>query len=1181
MFRPRIPYLVAFIGTIGGIAFIATLITAHARAQEKQTGPTSTVVFARDVQPIFATHCSTCHDAAKHKGGLRLDNRNEAMLGGDNGVDILARDPERSRLLHLVRGDDPDAVMPPKGARLGKDQIATLWAWIKEGAVWPDGVSITSSEALPPHWSFIKPVRPAVPAGLRQGEWVRNPLDAFVLKKLEANGLEPSAQADRYTLIRRASLDLTGLPPTPAEGDAFVADSRPDAYEKLIDRLLADPHFGERWARMWLDVARYADSAGYGSDPLRKTIYRYRDWVIDAFNRNLPYDQFTIDQIAGDLLPDPTPDQLLATAFNRNTMTNTEGGTDAEEFRVAAVKDRVDTTLQSWMGVTVGCATCHSHKYDPITNREYYQLFAIFNQTEDNNNGDESPTIPTPTPEQQQKFAQINEQVAQIERDMKEPQRLVAGEVAWERSLSQSPTNWTVFHPTRVASSAGATLTVAPDGSILASGKRGDADTYTVIAPSDLKSITAFRLEALPDPSLPAGGPGRAGDGNFVLTDFKAATAAAQGATIAGRYVRIENIGPRQYLHLAEVQVFSGAENAALKGRASQSSTDYGGDARRAIDGNADGEYFRSNSVSHTKEEKDPWWEVDLGAARNIDRIVIWNRTDGGSFARLTSGRVTVFDGSHKQVWQTRLAAPPNPSVEIGPSAAQAITLQNATDDFHQADAGAPGVEWSAAKAIDSDVAMSGWAIRPRFGQPHTAVFEANGNAGGPGATLTFTLTQNFATGSLGKFRISATSDPRPVRLLPATVTEALAVARAQRTAAQNEVLLAYYQGFAPELADLRKKIAQLQKEQEQAQPPRTAIMRELPKERRRENRVLVKGNFLNKGQLVQPAVLSAFHPMPKDAPPNRLGLATWIVDRDNPLTARVAVNRFWGQIFGIGIVETQEDFGTQGTPPSNQALLDWMAIEFQSNRWDVKGFLRTIVTSATYRQSSRVTPELLQRDPRNRLLSRGPRLRLEAELVRDQALALSGLLSPKMLGPSVYPPQPDGLWQAAFNGERTYPTSKGEDAHRRGIYTFWRRTTPYPSMAAFDAPSREVCTLRRIPTSTPLQAFVMMNDPVYVECAQSLGRRIMREGGQTPESRVAYAVKLCMAKPASDAVAANLLALYQGEQTRYQQDKAAAMKFASEPLGPLPAGTDPADAAAWTVVANVLLNLDGVLTRN
>ncbi len=475
---------------------------------------------------------------------------------------------------------------------------------------------------------------------------------------------------------------------------------------------------------------------------------------------------------------------------------------------------------------------------------------------------------------------------------------------------------------------------------------------------------------------------------------------------------------------------------------------------------------------------------------------------------------------------------------------------------------------------------MAGRSSR-RQGAAHAAVFETASNATVAGTQLTFTLGQNFPTASLGKFRISATTDHRPIQLLPAVVSDAIATLPANRSDGQKQVLSSYYATFAPELATPRQQILAMRKELDSLKPPMTAIMRELPPNRARENHILIKGNFLSKGPLVQPAVLSAFNPMPSGAPANRLGLAMWIVDQDNPLTARVAVNRFWGQIFGAGIVETQEDFGTQGSPPVNQPLLDWMAVDFMSHGWDIKRLLRTILTSTAYRQTSRVAPELLQKDPQDRFLSRGPRLRLEAELVRDQALALSGLLSSKMFGPSVYPPQPDGLWQAAFNGERTYPTSTGEDAHRRGIYTFWRRTTPYPSMAAFDAPSREVCTLRRIPTSTPLQAFVMLNDPVYVECAQALARRMMKEGGDTAESRTAYGVRICLCRAATESQTADLVDLYRGELARYQTDKTAAMKFATEPIGPLPVGTDAADAAAWTVVANVLLNLDGVLSKN
>ncbi len=752
--------------------------------------------------------------------------------------------------------------MPPPGTgkKLSPNEILTLKLWVAQGAHYED------------HWAFIAPKLPTVPRlpesysysssysyskpgnGRKPPERVkrpststststiressRNPIDRFILAKLLKSGLKPNPPPDRYTLIRRVSLDLTGLPPTPQEVDEFVHDRSANAFETVVDRLLASPHFGEKWARMWLDLARYADSAGYGSDPLRPNIWPWRDWVINAFNKNMPYDEFTIEQLAGDLLPNPTKDQLIATAFHRNTMTNTEGGTDREEFRTAAVKDRTVTTAQVWMGLTMGCAQCHSHKFDPINNREFYRFMAFFNQTEDNDQPNESPTMPLPTPEQ--------------------------------------------------------------------------------VAKTD-----------------------------------------------------------------------------SLKG-------------------------------------------------------------------------------------------------EIA--------------------------------ALESKVGAD--------------------------------------------------------------------------------------QKLKPELEIKKKDLAGIN-------PVAIPVMRELPADKHRESHILILANFLQKGDKVDPGVPASLNPWPAGAPMNRLGLAKWLMSRDNPLTARVAVNRFWAQLFGRGIVETEEDFGHQGSLPTHPELLDWLAEAFMngddgrwtmddgkskdsrpnihsspvqlpssivhrpsSKPWDIKALLKLIVTSQTYQQSSRVTPQHLAKDPRNLLLARYPRRRLDAETVRDQALALSGLLSHKIGGPSVFPPQPPGMWQAAFNGERTWATSTGEDRYRRGLYTFWRRTVPYPSMACFDAPSREICTMRRIPTNTPLQALVTLNDPVYLEMAQALGRRIVKEGGSTTEERAKFALRIALARPPKDDQVKPLVSLFETEIKRYQSNPDGAKKLSTDPLGPLPAGMDAAEQAAWTVVANVILNLDGVLTN-
>jgi hypothetical protein len=1123
------------------------------------------VEYNRDVRPILSKNCFACHgqDEPHRRARLRLDRRDGATHKlRDGRTAVVPGSPEKSELIRRVAADDPDVRMPPAetGNRLTPAQVAVLRRWIAEGAAYAE------------HWAFVKPRRPPLPA-VRDRAWPRNDLDFFVLARLEKESLRPTEEADRFTLLRRASLDLRGLPPSPEEVEQFARDTSPDAYEKMVDRFLADPAYGERWGRVWLDLARYADSAGYGSDPLR-TIWRYRDWVIDAYNRNLPYDRFTIEQIAGDLLPHPTLEERMATAFHRNTMTNTEGGTDREEFRVAAVKDRVDTTLEVWMGLTMGCAKCHSHKYDPITQKEYYQCFAFFNQTADADRPDESPVIPAPTPDTDVQNRQIDAKLAELKKQLDTPTpQLAAAQAQWEAGL-RAPADWVALDPVSFRAEAGTVLRKLPDGSLRAEGPNPATETYTITARSDVKGVTAFRLEALPDPALPGGGSGRAADGNFVLSRF-AVTAGEEGRPVAGRFVRVELPGDGKILSLAEVQVFSGGANVARAGKARQSSTDFGGEAARAIDGNTDGDYYRSNSVTHTLTESNPWWEVKLAEARPIDQVVLWNRTDGGTGGRLANFRVLVLDDARKVVWQQDVAEPPSPKRELAPSGRHAVALKQALADFSQ-------IGFPVSNALlQPDIAQSGWAVAPRQKLPHSAVFVAAAPVGAS-STFTFRLEQRFKTPAhnLGRFRLFVTTDPRvPQRAaLPAPVLAALGTPAEKRTKEQQETLARHYRSVAPALQPVRAEIARLEKSWPAV--PTLPVMVELPPNQRRETHLLIKSNFLDPGEKVEAGVPAAFHPLPKGAPANRLGVAEWLVAPDNPLTARVAVNRCWAQLWGVGIVETEEDFGTQGEMPSHPELLDWLATEYVRTGWDTKAFLKLLVTSATYRQSSRVTPELVGKDPHNRLLARGPRFRMEAEMVRDQALALSGLLSRKMCGPSVYPPQPPGLWQAAFNGQRTWATSTGPDRYRRGLYTFWRRTIPYPSMTTFDAPSREICTVRRVRTNTPLQAFVTLNDPVYVEIAQALARRIVKEGGATAEERVRYGLSLCLCRPPTQEQVQQVLKLYQSERERYRKDTQAAVALATEQLGPLPAGMEADDLAAWTVVANVLLNLDGVLTK-
>ena len=1137
------------------------------------------VDFNYDISPIISSKCFHCHgpDEKSREAGLRLDLREAAIKENDGVRAIVPGKPEASELMVRITTKDRDEVMPPpkENHPLTPQEVELFRRWISEGAEYKE------------HWSFVKPARPSVP----EVAGVKHPIDAFIRAKLAGTGLTPSPEADGHALIRRVTLDLIGLPPTPEESNAFVNDQSPGAYEKVVDRLLASPAYGERWAKMWLDLARYADSTGYGSDKFRLTIWPYRDWVINAFNRNLPYDQFTIEQLAGDLLPNATPEQISATAFHRNTLTNVEGGTNDEEWRVAAVKDRIATTGQVWMGLTVGCAQCHTHKFDPITHKDYYSFYGVFNQTEDSDREDEEPKMPLPTAEEKARLRAIDGEIKGLEEKLRgATPELLAELRAWEPKVREAVA-WTTLTPAEAKAASLANVAVLPDQSVLVSAMQPATDFYTVKVPGGLGGITGFRIEALTDPQEPAKGPGRFPKGNFALSDFRVSVMPANQDVVKARYVRVER-AETGHIHLAEVQAFAQNENIARQGKASQSTTYQGADAGRAIDGNTDGTYSKK-SVQHTGDgDKAPWWEVDLGSERLLEKVVLWNRTDGGVTNRSAGVRLVLLDAERQPVFEQKLDQFEKDNA-VAMNGAKNVPLQNASADFEQ-----PGYE--AARAIDA-TSETGWAIGEATGQAHALVVETAKPLDVPDdALLVFTLNQKLRDHTLGRFRLSMTTKAAPVRELPPAIKDTLATADGARSAKQQEQLVSYFRPISRQFADVQKQLDGKRAELAAIKPVALPVMRELVQGKRRATHILTKGNYLSPGEKVEPGLLATFAShAPADATVDRLAAARWLMQPENPLTARVTANRFWSRLFGAGLVETEEDFGSQGALPSHPELLDWLAVTFQSPKtsegdqpstinhplslgWDVKALLRLMVTSATYRQSSKTTPQMIEKDARNRLLARAPRMRLDAEAVRDQALAVSGLLSRKMGGPSVYPPQPDGLWKVAFNGgQNAYPTSKGEDRYRRGIYTFWRRTMPPPSMTTFDAPSRESCTLRRQPTNTPLQAFVTMNDPVFVECSQALARRIVAEGGSATEARLRFALRLATGRPPTDQQVAALAKLHAEEFAEYLTNTAAAMKLATVPLGALPATADPAEMAAWTVVANVLLNLDAVLTKN
>lgn len=1149
------------------LRFSALLLVVAGVSQSYCADPVRRIDFNRDIKPILSNNCYFCHgpDEAERKGGvegLRLDTLEGAKVDlGSGNFAIVPGQPEKSDLLKRIASSDADEMMPPAktGKKLSAKEIETLREWIKQGAPYAQ------------HWSYSPPTSPPLPS-VKNAAWPKNEIDRFLLARLEREDLQPQPEADRYTLIRRLSLDLTGLPPTLAEVDAFVKDTDPQAYEKLVDRLLQKEAYGEHWAHQWLDLARYADSAGYADDPSR-VIWLYRDYVIRSFNANKPFDQFTIEQIAGDLLPNPTDEQLTATAFHRNTLTNNEGGTNDEEFRNVAVVDRVNTTMAVWMGTTIACAQCHTHKYDPLSQKEFFGLFAIFNNSEDADRRDESPLLTRYSPEQLERKGKLEAELVAVERALQtSTPELAAAQTKWEQSFPRTLT-WNSMKPAKFESQAKLTGEIADDGSITIA-TAAENDKYTVELPLAAGKIRALRLEALADDKLPGKGPGHAA-GNFVITNLTAVIDPPQGKSLSGRYVRIELPGKGKMLSLAEVQVFAGAENLAKSGEASQSSTDYDGPAKHAIDGNTDGE-FQKMSVTHTAVSDNPWWEVDLKFAQPIDRIAIWNRTDGNVGNRLDGFQISVLNEKKEVVWEQKVAKSPALSAEYSLSGRRAIEFAAALADHSQP-------MFDAANAIRGNDKQKGWAIGGKIGESHVLTLVAKQAVEVPeGSKLLVTIEQQSThkQHTLGKFRLSATADDQ-VQLwaeTPAYVLAALQVAADARTAAQKDVVAKHFLNFTPELKEQRTKLAEVKKQIADLKPDTVPIMKEMAG-KGRETKLQHRGNYLDLGDVVQPGTPAIFPPLKKDLP-QRLALAHWLVDPANPLTARVVANRYWEQIFGTGIVATSEEFGSQGELPVHPELLDWLATDLVNNKWDLKAFVKKLVTSAAYRQSSKVTPELQSRDPENRLLARGPRFRLSAEMVRDQTLAVGGLLSSKMYGPPVKPMQPSMGLSAAFGSGIDWQTSEGADKHRRALYTTWRRSNPYPSMATFDAPNREVCTVRRGRTNTPLQALVTLNDPVYVEAAQALGRKVVAEGGATTADRVVYAFRLVLTRPPSAEEQSRLVKLFETSRAKFDQQPEAAKKLATEPIGPLPKDASAAELAAWTVVGNVLLNLDEALMK-
>ena len=992
------------------------------------------VDFRRDVLPILEKNCFSCHGKKRNKAGLRLDVEKLARQGGDSGPAFLPGNSAGSRLIIYVAGLDDEVVMPPRGERLNARQIGILRAWIDQGAKW-SGESSEKSTAEAravetDHWAYSTPVRPALPRVSRR-DWPRSPVDHFVRARLDSLGIEPSPPAGRARLIRRLGFDLLGLPPSPEEVEGFIRDESPVAYEKLVDRLLASPRFGERWGRHWLDLARYADSDGYEKDRVRPHAWRYRDWVIDAVNSDVPFDRFSLEQLAGDLLPETTLEQRVATGFHRNTLHNTEGGTDREEDRVKKTIDRVNTTATVWLGLTMGCCQCHSHKYDRLTQREFYGLFAFLNNLDE---VDISAPL-TREAEEYDKMRDVFESAREEHRRrLKERSAEIdRGQAAWEHSLSGARPMWSPLKVQGFTSEGGAAHKILADDSVLVSGAAPDRDEYKVSATTDLREIVALRIEALTHESLPEGGPGRAGNGNFVLSELVLMVGGGEEAS------------PRRF------------------GKARATHSQAGFDVQRAVDG---------------KEETG--WAI------------------GVRKGKLNRNRTATF-------------------------------------------------------ILEEPIPLE------------------------PGETLTFTLRQRHGSRhNLGHFRLAATTASPPAIAVTDAVWHSLTVPPHQRTAEPSEVVATYHRRLDGRYRELEKALQEHEKRA--PAPPSTKAQTLAATKERRKTHVHVRGDFLEKGDEVQPHTPAVLHPLnARGEVPDRIDLARWLFDPANPLTARVTANRIWGHLFGQGLVSTNDDFGVRGERPGHPELLDWLATELARRGWSRKKLIRRIVLSATYRQSSRFREDLLERDPENRLLARQNRFRAEAEIVRDFYLAASGLLDDGIGGPSVRPPLPAGVADLGYAGSVKWQENQGPGRYRRGMYTFFQRTVPYPMLLTFDAPESTVTCSRRERSNTPLQALTLLNDPVFVECAQALARRILDTGPAADRARIRQGFLICMGRLADDVELDRLQQLL-GElrEAAAQAGTTAAPLVGDHP----PSRVATAEAASWTALCRILLNLDEFIMR-
>ncbi len=1182
---------------IGLIFGLLSATGAQAKSASIKARPP--IDFNRQIRPILSENCFACHgpDKNKRKAGLRLDQKESATSKLESGsVAIVPGDAAASKVLKLVSSGDDDERMPPKksGKKLTKEQIELLGQWIDQGAPWKQ------------HWSYIPPQRAPLPA-VKNKLWPRTDIDYFILARLEAEKLRPSPEADKSTLLRRVSFDLTGLPPTIAEVDAFLAEKSPKAYERVVDRLLASPQFGERMAQQWLDLARFADSDGYHADNPR-SMWQYRDWVVNAFNQNTPFDQFAIEQLAGDLLPKPSLEQRVATAFNRNGMSSTEGGADPDEYANKYVTDRVNTFGTVWLGSTIACTECHDHKYDAFTQKEYYQFYDFFNQiAEKGLDSDPAPPfIKVPNPEQKTAQTKLLGEITSLESQRKALQAkkdkdLDGAQAKWEQKWRQAAlAHWVSLEPAEFSAASGAQLQKLDDQSLLASGTNADKETYEITVKTSRRDVTALRLEALIDDSLPLKGSSRNTNGNFVLSSFEAEATSADPARETPsdtglRWGTWSALGPFKAASAKEVfeKAFFKEEEIDLAktyedGKfAWTEKPEWTNGVVQPLSGENLVTYLcRSINVKTARYLTIPlgcdggmqiWLngikpfgnKIFKGITHDPDEVLLWLKAGENKLL------LKVHHGNGEYGFYF---APPGGSVIQYP-----VAFATAAADYNQKDL-------HVRTALDEKPDL-GWGVDGQDEKNrvhHQAVFVAKYPVGfDAGTVLKISLKFNSSKQpkALGRFRLGLTTNGgwEEFAAFPQAIQTTLFAEGGKSTDGQKAELQEYYRdNFSPDLKALNQKLADTRKAEKElnGKIPTLRVMEDMAE--LRPTQIRIRGDYRNKGDRVTAGVPHILPSLPATPKTNRLALARWLVDPNHPLTSRVAVNRYWQLYFGTGLVKTGNDFGTQGELPSHPELLDWLAREFIESGWDIKALQKKIVLSAAYRQSSKVTKDLLARDPSNRLLARGPRFRFSAEMIRDNALAISGLLdrAHPLGGPSVRPYQPAGLWEDKMFGGNKYEESKGPDLYRRSLYTLWKRTVLNPTLMTFDAPDRALCTEQRSMTCTPLQAFVTMNEKTFLEASRVFAQRIVKEGGQGFSQRLGFAFKVALARPPQAREERVLRAVYDEMLANYRKDLKGAVDLMSAGESKPVEGLDGLQLVAWTTVANTIFNLDETLTK-